>query len=132
MAGWYLPIKHFHLLTVFITIVLFILRFYWFSKQSTMLTRRWVRIVPHINDTLLLLSGVLLVILSQRYPLLSQDSWLTEKIAGVVVYIALGFVALGRRPRAQKVRWIAFIIALAVVALVIRLAITKMPLLGFV
>ena len=132
MTGWYLPLKNFHLLTVCITISLFVLRFWWMRNQSVMLQRRWVRIVPHINDTLLLLSGALLVMFSHRYPLLFQHSWLTEKLFAVVLYIALGFVVLGRRPRAQKVRRMAFIVALAIIAVIIRLAVTHEPLLGFV
>ncbi|MBK0000552.1 SirB2 family protein [Erwinia sp. S43] len=132
MATWYLPLKHFHLLTVCITVLMFVLRFWWLQRQSAMLQRRWVRIVPHINDTLLLLSGVLLVTITHFYPFSPQGSWLTEKLFGVIIYIALGFIALGRRPRAQKVRWIAFIVALVAVYAIVRLATTKMPLLGFV
>lgn len=132
MATWYLPLKHFHLLTVCITVAMFVLRFWWLQRQSAMLQRRWVRIVPHINDTLLLLSGVLLVTITHFYPFSPQGSWLTEKLFGVIIYIALGFIALGRRPRAQKVRWIAFIVALVAVYAIVRLATTKMPLLGFV
>lgn len=132
MAAWYLPLKNFHLLTVAITAVMFLLRFYWLQSGSAMLQRRWVRIVPHLNDTLLLLSGVLLVTITHFYPFTPQGNWLTEKLFGVIIYIALGAIALGRGPRAQKVRWIAFIVALIALVAIVQLATTKMPLLGFV
>lgn len=112
MAAWYLPLKNFHLLTVTITAELFLLRFYWLQTGSAMLQRRWVRIVPHLNDTLLLLSGVLLVTITHFYPFTPQGNLLTEKLFVVIIYIALGDIALGRRPRAQKILWIAFIVAL--------------------
>ncbi|WP_034949172.1 SirB2 family protein [Erwinia oleae] len=132
MAAWYSSVKHLHLLTVTLTAVMFVLRFYWLQRSSAMLQRRWVRIVPHINDTLLLLSGILLVVITHFYPFTPQGVWLTEKLFGVIIYIALGFVVLGRRPRAQKVRWIAFIVAVAVLVLIYKLATTKVPLLGIV
>ncbi|WP_428945949.1 SirB2 family protein [Pantoea sp. FN060301] len=132
MAAWYGVIKNLHILTVVITITLFILRFYWLQRGSPSLRHRWVRIVPHINDTLLLLSGILLVMITRFYPFTPQGSWLTEKLFGVIIYIALGSVALSRRPRGQKVRWIAFIVAVVALVLIYKLATTKMPLLGIV
>ncbi|WP_258576044.1 SirB2 family protein [Candidatus Pantoea persica] len=131
--GRYYPlIKQLHLLTVFISISLFILRFYWLRSGSAALKRRWVRITPHVNYTVLLLSGVLLVLITHFYPFTPQGSWLTEKLLGVIIYIALGSVALSRRPRTSRTRWIAFLIALVALMTVIKLAVTKMPLLGIV
>lgn len=130
MADWYSSIKMLHLLTVAVTTLMFVLRFFWLQTSSAMLQRRWVRIVPHLNDTLLLLSGILLVVITHFYPFSPQGAWLTEKLFGVIIYIALGFIALGRKPRAQKVRWIAFIVAAAALVLIYHLATTKMPLLG--
>ncbi|MCU5774859.1 SirB2 family protein [Erwiniaceae bacterium BAC15a-03b] len=132
MVAYYATIKHFHLLTVAITIVMFMLRFYWQQAGSAMLQRRWVRIVPHLNDTLLFVSGILLVSITHFYPFSPQGSWLTEKLFGVIIYIVLGIIVLGRRPRSNKVRWIAFLVALVVIGLIIKLATSKMPLLGIV
>ncbi|KAA8668796.1 SirB2 family protein [Pantoea dispersa] len=132
MASWYPLIKNFHLLTVAITITLFLLRFYWLTTGSALLQRRWVRIVPHINDTFLLLSGALLVLITHFYPFTPQGSWLTEKLLAVIIYIALGSVALSRRPRSMATRWVACLVAVVALLLVIKLAMTKMPLLGIV
>lgn len=132
MFAYYPLIKHLHLLTVAITITLFLLRFYWQRSSSAMLMRRWVRILPHVNDTLLLITGVMLVMITHFYPFSPQGSWLTEKLLGVIIYIALASVALSRRPRTDRTRWIAFIVALIALVIVIKLAVTKMPLLGIV
>ncbi|MDU7868353.1 MAG: SirB2 family protein, partial [Pantoea sp.] len=97
---------------------------------SAMLSRRWVRILPHANDTLLLLTGISLVMITHCYPFTPQGSWLTEKLLGVIIYIALGFVALSRRPHTDRTRWIAFLVALIALVMVIKLALSKMPLWG--
>ncbi|ASN15513.1 SirB2 family protein [Pantoea ananatis] len=132
MFAYYPLIKNLHLLTVAVTILLFLLRFYWQRTGSAMLQRRWVRILPHVNDTLLLLSGASLVMITHFYPFSPQGSWLTEKLLGVIIYIALGSVALSRRPRSDRIRWIAFIVALIALVTIIKLALSKMPLLGIV
>lgn len=130
MIAFYPLIKNLHLVTVWITVTLFLLRFYWLRRDSPLLTRRWVRILPHVNDTLLLLSGVALVMITHFYPFTPQGSWLTEKLLAVIIYIALGFVALSRRPRTDRTRWIAFLVALIALVTIITLALTKMPLWG--
>ncbi len=128
----YFALKHMHILTAFLSVSLFILRYWWQYRGSAMSTKRWVRIVPHINDTILLGTGVALVVITHFYPFTPQGAWLTEKLFGVIIYIILGFIALGRRPRSQQVRWIAFLLGLVVIYIVIKLATTKIPLLGFV
>lgn len=132
MFAYYPLIRNLHLLTVAVTISLFLLRFYWQRTGSAILQRRWVRILPHVNDTLLLLSGASLVMITHFYPFSPQGSWLTEKLLGVIIYIALGSVALSRRPRSDRTRWIAFIVALIALVTIIKLALSKMPLLGIV
>ncbi|MBB3323976.1 SirB2 family protein [Atlantibacter sp. RC6] len=128
----YFALKHVHILTAFLSVSLFILRYWWQYRGSAMSTKRWVRIVPHVNDTLLLATGVALVMITHFYPFTPQAAWLTEKLFGVIIYIVLGFIALGKRPRSQQVRWIAFLLGLVVIYIVIKLATTKIPLLGFV
>ncbi|MEF9675210.1 SirB2 family protein [Pectobacterium aroidearum] len=118
-----------HLVTVGISISLFIIRFFWLCRQSALLQQRWVKILPHINDTLLLISGIGLITLSHTYPFTPEQSWLTEKLFGVIIYILLGAIALGKRPRSQKVRWLAFVSALMCFGVVVLLALTQSPLL---
>jgi uncharacterized membrane protein SirB2 len=123
----YMALKHLHLLTVAISISLFILRFIWQWRGSPIMQQRWVKITPHINDTLLFLSGTALVVMFKLYPLLGMDSWLTEKLFGVIIYILLGYVALGKKTRSQQKRTLAFVLALGCLYLIIKLATTKIP-----
>ena len=125
----YVWIKNLHLLTITLSIALFVLRFFWKWAGSAIMQKRWVKVVPHIVDTLLLLSGISLIFITHFYPFSPQGTWLTEKIFGVIIYIALGFVALSKRPLSQKTRWLAVILALACLYLVLKLALTKIPLL---
>lgn len=128
----YFAVKNLHILTVVISVSLFILRYWWQYRNSAMSHKRWVRIVPHVNDTILLVCGIILVMMTHFYPFTPQGTWLTEKLFGVIIYIVLGFIVLGRRPRSQQVRWFAFLLALVVLYIIIKLATTKIPLLGFV
>ncbi|ELY3462854.1 SirB2 family protein [Cronobacter sakazakii] len=128
----YFAVKHLHILTVVISISLFILRYWWQYRSSPMSSKRWVRIVPHVNDTVLLGSGVALVLITHFYPFTPKGAWLTEKLFGVIIFIVLGFIALGRRPRSQQVRWIAFLLGLVVLYIIVKLATTKVPLLGLI
>lgn len=126
----YFSLKYLHIFTVVISISLFVLRYWWQYRGSAMSGKRWVRIVPHVNDTLLLVSGFALVALTHFYPFTPQGTWLTEKLFGVIIYIALGFIALGKRPRSQQIRWFAFLLGLVVLYIIIKLATTKIPILG--
>ncbi|WP_281728904.1 SirB2 family protein [Brenneria roseae] len=125
----FLGFAYLHMVTVGASLFLFVLRFFWLCRQPAMLQQRWVKILPHINDTLLLLSGLALVFINHVYPFTAEQSWLTEKLFGVIIYIFLGSIALGKRPRSQKVRWLAFIFALVCFYLVMQISLTKLPLL---
>jgi len=93
-----------------------------------MLQKKWVKIAPHINDTVVLVSGFSLMYQTSTYPFTADGTWLTEKLFGVIIYIVLGFIALSKRPRSQKIRWIAFILAMGCLYIVLKLALTKVSL----
>ena len=120
-----------HLVCVVSTISLFVVRYWWQYTNNPKLSKRWVKVVPHVVDTLLLLSGVGLVWITHYLPFTVRGAWLTEKLFGVIIYIVLGFIALGRRrPRSQQAGFIAFLLGLVVLYIIIKLATTKIPLLG--
>lgn len=123
----YMALKHLHLLTVAISITLFVLRFFWKWRASPMINKRWVKITPHINDTVLFATGIVLVVMFKLYPLLGMDSWLTEKLFGVIIYILLGYVALGKKTQSWNIRTLAFVLALGCLYLIVKLATTKIP-----
>jgi len=120
-----------HLTSVALTISLFTLRYWWRWSNNPRFQARWVRVVPHIVDSVLLLSGVGLIALTGYLPFTVKGAWLTEKLFGVIIYIVLGFIALGRhRPRGQQAGFIAFMLGLVVLYIIIKLAATKVPILG--
>ncbi|WP_342325200.1 invasion regulator SirB2 [Kosakonia sp. BYX6] len=120
-----------HLTSVALTISLFVLRYWWRWSNNPRINARWVRVVPHSVDTVLFLSGAGLMWVTGYLPLTSQGAWLTEKLFGVIIYIVLGFIALGRyRPRSQQTGFIAFLLGLVVLYIIIKLAATKVPILG--
>jgi len=119
----YALLKHIHVATVAITLTLFLLRGAWMVADSAMLQRRWVRVVPHVNDTVLLISALWMAIGYWRYPFVLHG-WITAKIVGLLLYIGLGTVAL-KRGRSKPVRIAAFVGALAVFAYIAHTAYTK-------
>lgn len=118
----YTAIKHLHIACAALSGSLFLLRGLWMLRESPMLHRRWVRVAPHIVDTLLLTSALVMVALSGQYPFV-QD-WLTAKVLALIAYIVLGTVAL-KRGRNKTVRVWAFIAALTVFAYIGSVAMTK-------
>lgn len=120
----YLILKSLHLATIALTLALFILRGAWMMADSPRLQARWVRIVPHINDTLLLSSGIALAVLVQQYPLV--HGWLTAKFFALIAYILLGTIALKRgRTKAQRVT--AWVAALLVFGYMVAVAMAHAP-----
>ncbi|GIU18908.1 SirB family protein [Shewanella colwelliana] len=92
MDSLYPAIKHIHLTFIALSVLFFIVRFVLHIRQSPIMDKKFVKIAPHVIDTLLLLSGLTLCFIIKQYPF--QDAWLTEKIGAVVAYIFLATIAL--------------------------------------
>jgi len=118
----YLVLKHSHIGFALTSIALFILRGTLMLRGSRHLTNRWLRILPHVVDTLLLSSALALALLMHYDP--RQQPWLMAKIIAVVAYILLGSVAL-KRGRTQAARGAAFAAALCVLVYIVSVAISK-------
>jgi uncharacterized membrane protein SirB2 len=118
----YLAIKHLHMTCAALSGSLFLLRGIWMLRGSSMLQRRWVRVAPHLIDTLLLASALVMVFWSAQYPFV--QGWLTAKVLALIAYIVLGTIAL-KRGKTPAVRAWAFAGALAVFAYIVLVAITK-------
>jgi uncharacterized membrane protein SirB2 len=120
-------LKTLHLVTVAITLALFLLRGAWMIAGSQQLSARWVRIAPHLNDTVLLASGIALAWTLGLSPL--EQGWLAAKIVALLIYIGLGTVALKRgKTRGQRIA--AWLAALAVFGYMLGVAHTHSPLPG--
>lgn len=120
----YVALKHLHMLCAAISIVGFIVRGALRIQGSALLQNKFVKIAPHIVDTVLLLSAIGLAITIQQYPFVS--GWLTAKLIGLFVYIFLGVVTL-RIARTQPVRIVAYLAAIAVFFYIGTVAFAKTP-----
>ncbi len=118
----YQTLKLAHLSTVILTILGFMLRGYWMMTGSPKLTHKFTKIAPHVIDTVLLATGVGLIVIL-NLPLLRQN-WLTIKLAALVAYIVLGAIALGRG-KTMRTRTTAFVCSLAVFAYIVGVALSK-------
>lgn len=120
----FLLLKTVHISCVAVSYLLFFLRGIWKLNGSPILSRRWIRIVPHVVDTLLIASAIALAFSIRQYPFV--DAWLTAKILALLLYIALGFIAL-KYGRSRTVRFSAWIIAQLVFAYIVLVAISHNP-----
>jgi uncharacterized membrane protein SirB2 len=125
----YVAVKHLHIVCVALSITGFCLRGMLLLQKSALAGRqnewRWLRILPHVNDSILLAAAITLTVLIGQYPFV--DAWLTAKIFGLIAYIILGALALapGRSP---LLRITAGIAAVAVFGWIVSVALTKHPL----
>ena len=98
----YFVLKHIHVSCAAISFALFFLRGIWSFNGSPIMRQRWVKIVPHFVDTLLLASALALAYTIGQYPFV--DAWLTAKFFGLVLYILLGSIALKHGKSKSKKR----------------------------
>src|SRR5215813_2703221 len=122
----YAALKGVHAGSALISITLFVIRGGWMIVKPARLRQRWVRIVPHIVDTVLLVSAFALVWQLGGIKLITTQSWLQAKLAALLAYIALGTIAL-KRGRTRAIRIAAFFFAIAVFGYIVSVAITKSP-----
>ena len=124
----YAALKMIHVTSVIISYLLFSLRSMWMMRGSAALQQRWVKITPHVVDTVLLVSAITLAIRIQQDPI--HNPWLSAKIVGLLVYIGLGMMAL-KFGKTRKTRISAWIAAQAVFLYIVLVALTKNPALLF-
>lgn len=123
MIAYYTLLKHLHMTLALVSLLLFLYRWLLALGGSARLQQKWLKVLPHVNDTFLLLLGVLLAVTLQMSP--GQQPWLMAKLIALVVYIGFGVMALKRPARGQKV--LAGVAALAVFGYMVGAALTKSP-----
>ena len=92
--------------------------------DSPMLGRKWIKIVPHVVDAVLLATAVAMAVGLAINPL--ETPWLMAKIVALLVYIGLGFVVM-RLAKTKPVRMAAWVAAIVVFAYIVTVAVTKNP-----
>lgn len=118
----YFAVKHLHVTCVVLSAAGFLLRGVWMLSGSPLLQHRLTRVLPHLVDSLLLLSALTLAVMIAQYPFVA--GWVTAKVIGLLAYIGLGTVAL-KRGRTVAGRALAFAAALVVYAWIVSVALTK-------
>ena len=123
MAIDYATVKHLHTTAAALSIAFFLTRGAWMLWAPAMLQARWVRIAPHVVDTILLVAGLWLA--SQLAPG-GPHAWLAAKVVALLAYIVLGSFAL-KRGRTPGIRAAAFFAALATFGYIVSVALAKSP-----
>ena len=122
----YLALKHLHVACVVLSGLGFTLRGWWMLNDSPRLKARLVRVAPHVIDSLLLGSALVMAWQSSQYPF--AQSWLTAKFFGLLAYILCGTMAL-KRARTKGRRVVFLVLALLAYAYIVGVALTRNPLL---
>ncbi len=117
----YAAVKELHVAAVALSWTLFFLRGVWMIADSPRLKARWLRVLPHVNDTILLLAGLYLATFVGLQP------WIVAKLVALVAYILIGMVAI-TRGRTKPVRIAAWIAAQCVFFYIVAVALRKNPL----
>jgi uncharacterized membrane protein SirB2 len=117
----YLIAKNLHVGSVILSLGGFAARGALMLIGSRLLDARFVRVAPHVVDTILLASALWLAWIIRQYPFV--DGWLTAKVIGLVAYIVLGAIAL-RRGKTKGVRIAAFVAAAATAFYIVSVALT--------
>ncbi|NNM51828.1 MAG: SirB2 family protein [Pseudomonadales bacterium] len=113
-------IKSIHVMAVVLSLLLFLARWIGGGLGWAWRELRWWRVFPHINDTLLLGAGLLMVMLLGGF-----QAWMLVKMVALLLYILLGWQAL--RASNAWVRAGLGLSALLIYAFIISVAITQHP-----
>lgn len=121
-------VKYIHVTCVVLTLIFFIIRGIWMIRGSELLNKKWVKILAPIIDTTLLVSAIAQTIKISQYPFV--HGWLTAKVLALVIYIALGMVALSYG-KTKNIRITAWFGALLCFAYIASVALTRNPMVFF-
>jgi len=125
----YLFLRHLHMSCAAFSITLFVVRGTCQTAGWPWRQWRWLRIVPHLVDTVLLVAAISLACWSQQFPI--AQNWLSAKVVALLVYIGLGSLAL-RAGVSRPVQLSAFVAALVTVAYIVGVATTRSASLGLI
>ena len=106
-------IRNLHIACAGLALGLFVWRGLCMWQEKPVRAVVWRRIVPDSIDTVLLASGIMLILMLEQYPFV--ETWITVKLTLLLTYIGLGFVALDIG-RTLMVRRIALLLSLGAFA----------------
>src|SRR5690554_6655449 len=118
----YLTFKTIHLTFALVSITGFLFRSFLMFRDSPLLGHKVVQVVPHVVDSVFLLSGFSMAFLL-NFGLFSQG-WLTMKLFSLMLYLFFVGVALARGTT-KSIRIAAFFCALFTFSYIVGVAMTK-------
>lgn len=124
----YQALKYVHITCVVLSGLGFLVRGWWMLNESDRLKARLIKIFPHVVDTLLLGSALMMAYLSGQYPF--AQGWLTAKLFGLLTYIACGTMAL-KRGKTRETRVIFLCLAVLSYVYIVSVALTRSPYIGW-
>ena len=125
MTEYYLLLRHAHIGCAILTIALFVLRGGLMLADSPWQRHVVLRYLPHVIDTVLLITALMLTTVIHEYPF--STGWITMKVVLLVAYIVLGSIAL-KRGRTKRIRVAALVAALLTIGFLVSVARAHHPL----
>jgi len=125
MAEYYLGLRHAHIGFAILSVSLFVLRGGLMLAGSLQVHAAWLKYPSYVIDTLLLTAALMLTSVVHQYP--SSTDWLSMKVFLLLVYVALGSIAL-KRGRTRGIRLAAFVAALLTIGFLVTVARAHHPL----
>ncbi|WP_417548288.1 SirB2 family protein [Marinobacter segnicrescens] len=118
----YVILKHLHMTTAYLTVVLFSLRLLLDLVGKPGWRATPLRWIPHANDTVLLVAAISLLFVTPWMPFVND--WLTWKVFLLIGYIVAGVFAI--KPKfSVPVRVVAAVVAYLQIGLIFHLAMSK-------
>lgn len=118
----YLIVKYSHQIFVTITILVFNIRFFLLWKNPEKPLVGFWKALPHLNDTMLLFTGLWLMKITHFSPF--NAPWLGTKILLLFAYIALGMVMFFNDTATTEI-YTVYLLAMCCIACIVYLAKTK-------
>lgn len=115
-------VRAIHILCAILTGISFFLRGLWMIQGSPLSNALLTRILPHVIDSILLVTALIMVWQWSLDPL--QLPWLLAKIVALLVYIGLGLMAF-RFARNRQLKILFWGLALLVLAFIYTAAMSK-------
>ena len=104
------------------SVILFIIRFILLVNSNKALNSKWLKITPHVIDSILFTLGIIMVINLSLYPW--YVSWISEKLLFVLAYIVMGYYTL-KVARSTAKQFIGFLGAMSCIVLIVLIATNK-------
>jgi uncharacterized membrane protein SirB2 len=118
----YNTLKLAHVACVVVSGSLFIYRYARLSLQPDQALPKALKVLPHINDTVLLSSAIGMLSLIGLNPFTTP--WLLAKIVALLVYIVLGAICMRSLPGSRR-QSISFVAAISVFAYILLVGLNK-------